>query len=53
MRKPEVIGKQIPIRDAVLKVTGEMKYVGDMKLPRMLIAKMLLSPHAHARIQID
>ena len=51
MSKSEVIGKQVPIRDAVLKVTGEMKYVGDMKLPRMLTAKLLLSPYAHARIK--
>ncbi len=51
MSKSEVIGKHVPIRDAVLKVTGEMKYVGDMKLPRMLTAKMLLSPYAHARIK--
>ena len=51
MNKPEVIGKFVPIRDAVLKVTGEMKYVGDMKLPRMLSAKLLLSPYAHAKIK--
>ncbi|NPV56152.1 MAG: molybdopterin-dependent oxidoreductase [Anaerolineae bacterium] len=34
-----------------MKVTGELKYVGDMKMPRMLTAKMLLSPYAHARIK--
>lgn len=51
MSTPDVIGKQVPIRDAILKVTGELKYVGDMKLPRMLTAKMLLSPYAHARIK--
>lgn len=51
MGAPEIIGKFVPIRDAVLKVTGEMQYVGDMKLPGMLTAKMLLSPHAHARIK--
>lgn len=50
MSKAKVIGSQLPIRDAVLKVTGEMKYVGDMKLPRMLTAKLLPSPYAHARI---
>jgi CO/xanthine dehydrogenase Mo-binding subunit len=51
MNKPELIDKFVPIRDAVLKVTGEMKYVGDMKMPRMLTAKLLLSPYAHARIK--
>jgi len=51
MGSPEVIGKFLPIRDAVLKVTGEVKYVADMKMPEMLAAKMLLSPYAHARIK--
>ena len=51
MGNPEVIGKFIPIRDAVLKVTGEMRYVADMKMSKMLVGKMLLSPHAHARIK--
>jgi CO/xanthine dehydrogenase Mo-binding subunit len=45
------IGKKYPIRDAALKVTGELKYVGDMKLPNMLYSKMLFSPVAHARIK--
>ena len=48
---PEIIGKSIPIRDAALKVTGELKYVGDMERPGMLTAKMMLSPYAHARIK--
>jgi CO/xanthine dehydrogenase Mo-binding subunit len=48
---PEIIGKSTTIRDAALKVTGEMQYVGDMERPGMLIAKMLLSPYAHARIK--
>lgn len=45
------IGNRYPIRDAALKVTGELKYVGDMKLPNMLYAKMLFSPIAHGRIK--
>lgn len=45
------VGNKYPIRDAALKVTGELKYVGDMKLPNMLYAKMLFSPVAHARIK--
>ena len=45
------VGKRYPIRDAALKVTGQLKYVGDMKFPRMLYAKMLFSPVAHARIK--
>ena len=46
-----VIGKRIPIRDAALKATGQLKYVADMKLPQMLHAKILFSPVAHAKIK--
>lgn len=45
------IGKRVPIRDAASKVTGKKIYVGDMKLPGMLYAKVLLSPKAHAKIK--
>ena len=38
-----VIGKPRPIGDAALKVTGQKIYVGDMELPGMLYAKVLLS----------
>lgn len=33
-----------------LKVTGRARYSGDVRLPGMLWARFLLSPHAHARI---
>ena len=46
-----MIGKNVPVRDAALKVTGQIRYVGDMKLPRMLYAKMLFSPLPHAKIK--
>lgn len=45
-----LVGSRLPIRDAALKATGELKYVADMKLPRMLHAKMLYSPVPHAKI---
>lgn len=45
-----VIGKRIPRRDAYSKVTGEAIYTADIKLPGMLIAKVLRSPLPHARI---
>ena len=32
--KNGVIGTDMPVRDAALKVTGQFKYVGDMTLPR-------------------
>lgn len=49
--KNGVIGTDVPVRDAALKVTGQFKYVGDMTLPHMLHAKVLFSPVAHARIK--
>lgn len=51
MNKEQVIGRSYPIKDASLKVTGQLKYVGDMKMDNMLCAKMLLSPVAHADIK--
>lgn len=44
------LGKSFPIKDAVSKVTGELKYVSDIKMPNMLYVKLLLSPIAHGRI---
>ncbi len=51
MSKEKIIGNSYPVKDANLKVTGQLKYVGDMKLPNMLYGKMLLSPVAHANIK--
>lgn len=45
-----VIGKSVPRIDAPVKATGEAKYVADMVLPGLLIAKLVHSPHPHARI---
>ncbi len=36
--------------DAVSKVTGRTLFADDLKLPRMLFAKILRSPHPHARL---
>jgi CO/xanthine dehydrogenase Mo-binding subunit len=36
--------------DAIERVTGQAKYTNDIKLPGMLYARVLRSPHAHARI---
>ncbi|MBI2509307.1 MAG: hypothetical protein HYV99_04880 [Betaproteobacteria bacterium] len=45
-----VVGKDVPRTDAVPKVTGAAQYVADMRLPGMLHAAVLRSPHPHARI---
>lgn len=45
-----VIGKRNPKIEAYQKASGQTKYTGDIKLPRMVWAKLLRSPHPHARI---
>lgn len=39
-----------PRQDAYERVSGEAVYTRDIRLPGMLYAKILTSPHAHARI---
>jgi len=45
-----IIGRSLLKVDAMAKVTGETKFADDLVLPRMLHAKILRSPHPHARI---
>ena len=45
-----VVGKALRKVDATTKVTGATKFADDLFLPRMLYAKLLRSPHPHARI---
>ena len=45
-----VLGKSIARVDGREKVTGQTRYTGDLQLPGMLYAKLVLSLHAHARI---
>ena len=45
-----VVGKSVPMLDARARVTGGVAYGVDLRLPGMLYAKVLRSPHAHARI---
>jgi 4-hydroxybenzoyl-CoA reductase subunit alpha len=46
-----VIGKALRKVDAVAKVTGATRFADDLALPRMLYARLLRSPHPHARIK--
>ena len=46
-----VLGKSVARKDAIEKVKGEAKYIPDIQLPKMLQAKFLRSPHAHAKIK--
>ena len=46
----KVVGHATPKIDAVDRVTGKAQYTGDIHLPGMLYARVLRSPHPHARI---
>ena len=52
--KYKVIGKSYNRKDSLLKVTGEAKYTGDMKLPGMVFARILRPPsHATKLTSVD
>ena len=46
----QVVGQDISRADAVPKATGAATYTVDVTFPGMLHAKVLRSPHAHARL---
>ncbi|KUO50060.1 MAG: xanthine dehydrogenase [Desulfitibacter sp. BRH_c19] len=45
------IGKDYSIRDGAGKVAGQLKYTADLKMPRMLHAKIVFSEVAHAKVK--
>ena len=49
-REFAVIGRRLARTDGLGKVTGSAVYTDDLALPGMLHAKILRSPHPHARI---
>ena len=50
MTQGSPIGRSVRRLDGGEKVTGLTRFAGDVQLPRMLHARLVLSPHAHARI---
>ena len=46
----DFIGKNVRRVDTPSKVSGRLKYAGDMTMPGMLHVQVLRSPHPHARI---
>ena len=44
------VGRSYPAADALAKVRGELVFATDLQRPGMLHARLVLSPHAHARI---
>ena len=48
------IGRSVPRVDGAGKVTGVTRFAGDVQLPGMVHARLVVSPHAHARlVRID
>ena len=50
-QKYRFIGQPTPRKDALSIVTGKAIYINDVKLPNMLIGKVLRSPYPHAIIK--
>jgi 4-hydroxybenzoyl-CoA reductase alpha subunit len=46
-----VVGQPLEKVDAAAKVTGQTVFADDLVLPRMAYARLLRSPHPHARIR--
>lgn len=51
MATETAIGRWIRREDGGPKVQGRARYTGDVRLPGMLHARLLLSPYPHARIE--
>ncbi len=45
-----IVGQRAVKLDAAAKATGRARYVSDLLLPRLLHARLLRSPHPHARV---
>jgi CO/xanthine dehydrogenase Mo-binding subunit len=50
MADNKLIGQDYTTPDLVAKVTGKAKYAEDYRVEGMLFAKLLVSPHPHARV---
>lgn len=51
MKDYRFIGKSTPRKDAQDIVTGKTKFINDLSFSNLLYAKVLRSPHPHARIK--
>jgi CO/xanthine dehydrogenase Mo-binding subunit len=47
----ETVGRPAPRKTGPQRARGEARYTGDLRLPGMLHAAVLRSPHAHARVK--
>src|SRR3954469_12615129 len=51
MAERKLVGQNYSIPDLRAKVTGRARYSEDFRTPRMLFARLLLSPYPHARVK--
>jgi CO/xanthine dehydrogenase Mo-binding subunit len=51
MTDSKIVGAAVPRGEGSAKVSGQTVYAADVKLPGLLWAKILRSPHPHARIR--
>ena len=47
----EIVGRDAPRKTGPMRARGEARYTADIRLPGMLHAAVLRSPHAHARVK--
>ncbi len=45
-----IVGKSVPRKGLLEKLTGEARYTADMKMPGMLHGRIVRSPHPHADV---
>ncbi len=50
-QKFAIVGRRLAQADTPIKATGAARYAADIKLPRMLVGKVLRSPYPHAKIK--
>jgi 4-hydroxybenzoyl-CoA reductase subunit alpha len=50
VREFDVVGHGALRIDGIAKLTGAAQYTDDLRPPRLLVGKILRSPHAHARV---
>ena len=51
MADTKLVGQNYTTPDLVAKVTGKAKYAEDYRIEGMLFAKLLVSPHPHAKVR--
>ena len=50
MTEFKAVGRPTPLVDGQVKVTGALRYVADLPLPGLLLARLVTSLYAHARL---